>query len=98
MSDEQSSLGQFGVEVPEEEGETPGGSAEEDGAQIRYDTIAYQTMAPNADPQGRYSCPWCCAPPSEFTVNSLGQTGCGHCDAVIPIDASWYHEGEKVII
>lgn len=44
------------------------------------------------------SCPWCLAPASHFRHLGDGRVGCGNCHAVIPTDADWYNEGEKIVV
>lgn len=47
-------------------------------------------------PSATYSCPWCLRPPRVFVETVAGETACGHCDAIIPIETDWYHQGEKI--
>lgn len=94
MTEDQASLNQFGVDVPEadEVDETPGGSADEDG--VRRMVLALDMAPDNAEPYADDSCPWCLAPASDF--DESGKTSCGNCDAVIPTHMNWYQRGEKV--
>lgn len=41
------------------------------------------------------SCPWCYTPPESFENGPTG-VSCPTCSAVIPVDAAWYQDGEKV--
>lgn len=54
------------------------------------------TLAPDAKPFDDESCPWCAAPAEGFTRNNMGQLACGNVGHVIPEDAEWYQNGEKV--
>ena len=107
----QSSLGDFGADVPEADvdGETPGGSAEEDGTQNRgYSRrqIALKRAPEGAEPYADDSCPWCLGSADDFIVKTNDdvngelprspQTSCGHCGAVIPTHMDWYQRGEKI--
>lgn len=68
----------------------------------RVDTIGYMSMDEDAEPDNRWSCPWCCAPPRKFEQRYMDITGCGNCGAMIPIfkdgPVDWYEDGEKVCI
>jgi hypothetical protein len=56
------------------------------------------------------SCPWCLHPSDEFIVKRESdddvegrlicdpQVSCPNCSAVIPVDAEWYQEGEKIVV
>lgn len=50
----------------------------------------------NAEPFADDSCPWCLGPASDFVEHADGRVGCPHCDSIIPTDAEWYQDGEKV--
>lgn len=45
------------------------------------------------------SCPWCLHPASEFRdLDMNDKIGCPNCGGVIPVDAEWYQNGEKICL
>lgn len=81
-------------------GETPGGNTDTSRSSTGLSPVALAEshLAPDAQPFNDESCPWCCAPPEHFEETAEGQVGCGHCDAIIPVDADWYQRGEKIVL
>lgn len=64
----------------------------------RRSVSKYQMLADNAQPFDDLSCPWCCAPASEFDCgNDLDyRPACSNCSAVIPVEQEWYLQGDKI--
>lgn len=90
--DEQSTLDGFSA-TPEPEGSETHG--------LRSDVRAYDRMPEDAEPTNTLSCPWCCTPPEKFRKREVaGRTiiGCSNCSAVIPHEAEWYLNGDKIIL
>lgn len=89
MKNEQSTFDAFGD--PSSGRDPPESEAEEGGPYL-------DKHLKTPRPAGKLSCPWCLAPASDFRENRMGQTGCGWCSAVIPLDSMWYRNGDKICL
>jgi len=105
----QSNLGDFGggVEDTDESEETTTKRTEEGTKMSRFQR-ALADAPEGAEPFDDLSCPWCFGSKSDFVIKTdddvIGrlptdkqrQVSCGHCNAVIPVDAEWYLNGKKI--
>lgn len=101
----QSSLGDFGADVPEQE-EPEDEVSEGESLNLSRRQLALKQAPETAEPDNPLSCPWCLESPDNFVKrheeDAVGellddpQVSCGNCGSVIPTDADWYIRGEKM--